>query len=72
MTVEGYQKLPGARPGHALAGLDQEQGRVGGAFNQAGAVVEKLVGLPLQADTPVRAAVFVGIDPALASHDKHV
>ena len=72
MAVKASQELPGARPGNALAGLDQKQGRVGGAFNQAGAVVEKPVGLPFQSDTPVRAAVFVGIDPALTSHDKQV
>ena len=45
---------------------------MGGALNQAVAVVEKLVGLPFQWDAAVRAAVLVGIHLAGAAHQQQV
>ena len=39
-----------------------------GAVDQAGTVIEKCVRLPVQGDTPVRAAVAVQVHLALATH----
>ncbi|MCY1187961.1 hypothetical protein D9M73_290060 [compost metagenome] len=63
--------LSGAGAGHAFAGLDQKQGAMPAAGDQAGAAVEKLIGLPVQRDAAVRAAVAVQVDPACAAHGKH-
>ena len=43
-----------------------------GAADQAGAVVEKLVGLPLQRNAAVRAAVAVHEHVAVLAHGKHL
>ncbi|MNV88626.1 hypothetical protein D3C71_1828450 [compost metagenome] len=41
-----------------------------GALDQAGARVEKLVGVPFQCDPAMGAAVLVDIDPTFAAHGK--
>lgn len=43
---------------------------MGGALDKAVAGVEKLVGLPFQADAAMRAAIEVDVDLAAATHGK--
>lgn len=59
MSVERGQRLTLAGACHALAILDQKQRTVGGALDQTGAAVQKLVGLPFQRDATMRAAIPV-------------
>ncbi|MCY1557230.1 hypothetical protein D9M68_940630 [compost metagenome] len=62
--------MPGTRSGHAFARIDQKQCAVGGALDQAGAVVEKLVRQPFQGNAAVRAAVAVGKYLAVLAYGK--
>ena len=70
MAVKACEHLPGARPGNAFARFDQEQCSVGGALDQAGAGIEELIRLPLQRDSPMRAAIFVGIQLSFPAHEE--
>ena len=70
MAAKGGQELPGARPGNAFPALNQKQGSMGRALDQAGAGVEELVGLPFQRHTTVGAAIFIGLDLTGPTHDK--
>ena len=45
---------------------------MGGALDQAGAVIEKLVRQPFQRDATVRAAIAVGIQLAVLAHGKQL
>ena len=68
MAIESGQRLTFAGAGHALAILDQKQRTVGGALDQAGAAVQKLVGLPFQRDAAMRAAIPVDENLALSAY----
>lgn len=70
MAVKACEYLPGARPGNAFARFDQEQCSVGGALDQAGAGIEELIRLPFQRNSPMRAAIFVGIHVSFSAHDE--
>lgn len=45
---------------------------MGGALDHAGALVEKLVGLPFQRNAPMRAAIYIDIDLAFPAHGKQL
>lgn len=68
MGVQRGQRLAFAGAGHAFAVLDQKQCTVGGALDQAGAAVQKLVGLPFQRDAAMRAAIPVDEHLALSAY----
>ncbi|MNN43958.1 hypothetical protein D3C81_1582240 [compost metagenome] len=67
-AVQGLQRVTFAGACHAFAILNQEQRPVMGTVDQAGTVIEKCVRLPVQGDTPVRAAVAIQVHTALTTH----
>lgn len=67
---DGRQGLPGTGAGDAFTVFDQKQRTVGGALNQAGALIEELIGLPLQSDPAMGAAVGVDVYLLIAAHCK--
>lgn len=62
MTIQCAECIAGAGPGDALAGLDQKQRTMGGALDEAGTGIEKLVGLPLQGNPSMGAAIAIDED----------
>ncbi|ROL83312.1 hypothetical protein BK637_29230 [Pseudomonas chlororaphis] len=62
--------MPGTGAGDAFTVFDQKQRTVGGALDQAGAGIEELVGLPLQSDPAMGAAIGVDVDLSIAAHCK--
>lgn len=69
-AVQGVQVLTSAGAGHTFAGLDQKQGTMVTARHQAATAVEKLIGLPVQGYSPVRATIAIQVDLSCAAHGK--
>ncbi len=59
MAIKCAEHIAGTRAGDALAGLDQKQRAMGGALDETGTGIEKLVGLPLQGDPAMGAAIAI-------------
>ena len=72
MACQGAERLPGAGAGYAFTAFNQKQRAMGGALDQAGTGVEKLVGVPFQADAAMRAAIFIHIDLTFTAHGKQL
>jgi hypothetical protein len=60
--------MPCARAGDTFAVLDQEQGAMGGALDQAVTGVEELVRGPFESDATVRAAIDIDVDLATPAY----
>src|SRR5690606_13873503 len=69
---DGFEKLALAGAADTLPALNQEQGAMGGALDELVLIIQKPVGLPLQLNPQVRAAVAVQINPAAATHGKQL
>jgi hypothetical protein len=59
------ERLAIAGAGDTFAGVDLEQGTMGGALDKVAFKVEKLVGLPFELDTPVGAAILIDEETAV-------
>jgi hypothetical protein len=58
--------------GHAFSILDQKQGAMGRALDQAVAGIQELVGGPFQPDTSVRAAIDIDMNLTAPAHGKQL
>lgn len=69
--IEVLQMFIDTGPGDTQAGVDFEQGIVGGALDKGFVEVEKLVFLPLQIYPGVGAAIDKSVEGGIAVHHKH-
>ena len=67
-AAQGFEAFTGAGAGNALTVLDLEQGAVGGALDQAGTVIEELVGPPFERDAAMGAAVDIEVGNAVPAY----
>jgi hypothetical protein len=70
-TVDSPQGFTFAGPRHALAALDQEQRTVGGALDQTGAGIEKLIGPPFQRHPAMGTPIGVHIHLTRSPHGQN-